>query len=36
MVKSRTTFPKEGEFVVAKVTEVQKQYVYVDLIDFEG
>jgi len=36
MVKSRTKFPKEGEFVVAKVTEVQRQYVYVDLIDYEG
>ncbi|MFX1419836.1 MAG: translation initiation factor IF-2 subunit alpha [Promethearchaeota archaeon] len=36
MVKSRTKFPKEGEFVVAKVTQVEKQYVYVDLIDFEG
>ncbi|MFX1377560.1 MAG: translation initiation factor IF-2 subunit alpha [Promethearchaeota archaeon] len=36
MVKSRTNFPREGEFVVAKVTEVQNQYVYVDLIDFDG
>ncbi len=36
MVKSRNKFPREGEFVVAKVTEVQHQYVYVDLIDFEG
>jgi translation initiation factor 2 subunit 1 len=36
MVKSQTKFPKEGKFVVAKVTEVQHQYVYVDLIDFEG
>lgn len=36
MVKSRTKFPKEGEFVIAKVTEVQNQYVYVDLIDYEG
>jgi len=36
MVKSRTKFPREGEFVVAKVKEVQHQYVYVDLIDFEG
>jgi translation initiation factor 2 subunit 1 len=36
MVKSRTKFPREGEFVVAKVKEVQNQYVYVDLIDFEG
>jgi len=36
MVKSRAKFPKEGEFVIAKVTEVQNQYVYVDLIDYEG
>jgi translation initiation factor 2 subunit 1 len=36
MVKIRAKFPKEGEFVVAKVTEVEKQYVYVDLIGFEG
>jgi translation initiation factor 2 subunit 1 len=36
MVKSRTSFPREGEFVMAKVTEVQNQYVYVDLIDFKG
>jgi translation initiation factor 2 subunit 1 len=36
MVKSKSKFPREGEFVVAKVTEVQKQYVYVDLISFEG
>ncbi|MFX1575172.1 MAG: translation initiation factor IF-2 subunit alpha [Promethearchaeota archaeon] len=36
MVKTKTKFPREGEFVVAKVTEIQNQYVYVDLIDFEG
>ncbi|MFX1312740.1 MAG: translation initiation factor IF-2 subunit alpha [Promethearchaeota archaeon] len=36
MVKTKTSFPKEGDFVVAKVTEIQNQYVYVDLIDFEG
>jgi translation initiation factor 2 subunit 1 len=36
MVKIRAKFPREGEFVVAKVTEVEKQYVYVDLIGFEG
>ncbi|MFX1570849.1 MAG: translation initiation factor IF-2 subunit alpha [Promethearchaeota archaeon] len=36
MVKSRSKFPKEGTFVIAKVTEVQDQYVYVDLIDFGG
>ncbi|MFX1327954.1 MAG: translation initiation factor IF-2 subunit alpha [Promethearchaeota archaeon] len=36
MVKSKTKFPREGEFVIAKVTEIQDQYVYVDLIDYEG
>ncbi|MHA2326162.1 MAG: S1 RNA-binding domain-containing protein, partial [Promethearchaeota archaeon] len=36
MVKQREKFPKEGEFVVAKVTEVQHQYVYVDLEDYDG
>jgi len=36
MVKSRTKFPKEGEFVVAKVTEIQNQYVYVELLGYEG
>ena len=36
MVKSREKFPKEGEFVIAKVTDIEKQYVYVDLIDYEG
>ncbi len=36
MVKSRTNFPREGEFLVCKVTEVEKQYVYVDLIDYKG
>lgn len=36
MVKSRTNFPKEGEFVIARVVEIEKQYVYVDLINYEG
>ncbi len=36
MVKSRRKFPKEGEFVVAKITEIQDQYVYVELLDYEG
>ncbi|KKK83062.1 hypothetical protein LCGC14_2797170, partial [marine sediment metagenome] len=36
MVKSRTNFPREGEFLVCKVTEVERQYVYVDLIDYKG
>jgi len=36
MVKSKTKFPREGEFIVCKVTQVEHQYVYVDLIDYEG
>lgn len=36
MVKSRTPFPKEGEFIIGRVTEVQQQYVYVELLDYEG
>ncbi|MFX1274690.1 MAG: S1 RNA-binding domain-containing protein [Promethearchaeota archaeon] len=36
MVKSRTPFPKEGDFVMGRVVEIQNQYVYVDLIDYEG
>ena len=36
MVKSRTPFPKEGEFVIGRVVDIQQQYIYVDLLDFEG
>ena len=36
MVRSRTKFPKEGEFIVGKVIDIQDQHVYVDLIDYEG
>ena len=36
MVRSKTQFPEEGEFIVGKVTEVENQYVYVDLIDYNG
>ena len=36
MVRSRTKFPKEGEFVVGKIADIQQQYVYVDLIDYKG
>lgn len=36
MVRSRTKFPKEGEFIVGKVTDIHDQYVYVALIDYEG
>ncbi|MFX1315647.1 MAG: translation initiation factor IF-2 subunit alpha [Promethearchaeota archaeon] len=36
MVKSRTNFPREGEFVIGKVMEIENQYVYVDLVDYKG
>lgn len=36
MVRTRTRFPKEGDFIIGRVKEIQRQYVYVDLIDFEG
>jgi translation initiation factor 2 subunit 1 len=36
MPKSRNAFPKEGDFVVARVSDIQNQYVYVDILDYEG
>lgn len=36
MVRSRTKFPKDGEFIIGKITDIHQQYVYVDLIDYEG
>ncbi len=36
MVKSRNKFPREGEFVVGKVADILNQYIYVDLLDYEG
>ncbi len=36
MPRSRTRFPRDGEFIVGKVSDIEKQYVYVDLIDYEG
>jgi translation initiation factor 2 subunit 1 len=36
MVKSRSKFPVEGEFVIGKIMQIENQYVYVDLIDYEG
>ncbi|MHA1148821.1 MAG: translation initiation factor IF-2 subunit alpha [Promethearchaeota archaeon] len=36
MVRSRTPFPSEGDFIIGRVKEIQRQYVYVDLIDYEG
>ncbi|TXT62452.1 MAG: Translation initiation factor 2 subunit alpha [Promethearchaeota archaeon] len=36
MPKSRSKFPSEGDFVVSRVSDIQDQYVYVDLLDYEG
>ncbi|MGV9171900.1 MAG: translation initiation factor IF-2 subunit alpha [Promethearchaeia archaeon] len=36
MVRSRSAFPREGEFIVGRVRDIQNQYVYVDLLDYEG
>jgi translation initiation factor 2 subunit 1 len=36
LVKNRTPFPKEGDFVIARVSDIQAQYIYVDLLDYEG
>jgi translation initiation factor 2 subunit 1 len=36
MVKSRTRFPQEGDFIVGRISDIQQQYVYVDLLDYKG
>ena len=36
MVRSKTRFPREGEFIIGKVVDIHQQYVYVDLIDYAG
>ncbi len=36
MVKMKNKFPEVGEFVMAKVNQVNPTYVYVDLEDYEG
>lgn len=36
MVRSRSNFPSEGEFLIARVRDIQDQHVYVDLVDYEG
>ena len=36
MVRQQRKFPKQGEFIVGKVQDIQNQYVYVDLIDYDG
>ena len=36
MVKNKNSFPKEGAFIMARVVDIQKQYIYVDLPDYRG
>ena len=36
MVRQKNKLPKQGEFIVGKVQDIQNQYVYVDLIDYDG
>jgi len=36
MVRSRKKFPRDGEFIIGRIVDIQHQYVYVDLIDYEG
>lgn len=36
MPKSRSPFPNEGDFVVGRVENIQNQYVYVELLDYDG
>lgn len=36
MVRQKNKFPKQGEFIVGKVVDIQNQYVYVDLVDYDG
>ncbi|MFW9945620.1 MAG: S1 RNA-binding domain-containing protein [Candidatus Odinarchaeota archaeon] len=36
MVRSKTPFPKEGEFVNGRVKHIEQQYVYLDLLEYAG
>jgi len=36
MVKNRNPFPKEGAFIMARVVDIERQYIYVDLPDYDG
>lgn len=36
MVRSRSLFPNEGEFVIGRVNHIEDQYVYIDLLEYEG
>jgi translation initiation factor 2 subunit 1 len=36
MVRNKTSFPKEGDFIIGRAVNVQDQYIYVDLTDYKG
>jgi translation initiation factor 2 subunit 1 len=36
LVKIKTPFPKEGDFVVGRAVNLEQQYIYVDLADYAG
>ena len=36
MVRNKTPFPKEGDFIVGRAVNVEQQYIYVDLADYKG
>jgi translation initiation factor 2 subunit 1 len=36
MVKSKLRFPEEGDFVVGKVAHIERDHVYIDILDYEG
>ncbi len=36
MVKNRAKFPREGAFIMGRVVDIQAQYIYVDLPDYDG
>ena len=36
MVKNRNKFPREGAFIMGRVVDIQAQYIYVDLPDYNG
>jgi translation initiation factor 2 subunit 1 len=36
MVKNKESFPREGAFILGRVVDIQAQYIYVDLPDYDG
>lgn len=36
MPKHYNKFPQEGDFIVARVADIRNQYVYLDIVDYEG